>query len=101
MRWGFLFFVTISAGCNLPESAQSESSAGGSGGASQSGGCEPMPGDCVANPPTPEPPCAMAYPDLSTRPWVCDDGATLDECLPTGISVACPGEPDKSLWCCP
>lgn len=101
MRSCFFFLATILAGC-MPESAQSESSAGGSGGASQSSECDPMPQQgCGANPPTPAPPCAMAYPDASTRPWVCDGDAIPDGCMPTDIVIACPGESDRPLWCCP
>lgn len=100
MRSCFFFLATILAGC-MPESAQSESSAGGSGGVSQSSECEPMPQGCGANPPTPAPPCAMAYPDASTRPWVCDGDAIPDGCMPTDVVIACPGEPDRPLWCCP
>lgn len=100
MRCCFFFLATILVGC-MPESAQPESSAGGSGGASQSSECELMPQGCGANPPTPAPPCAMAYPDASTRPWVCDGDAIPDGCMPTDVVIACPGESDRPLWCCP
>lgn len=106
MRWIFLCAVTI-VGCWASEST--EAAPGGSGGFGGAGGstivadpCEPMPEGCIVNPPTPAPPCAMAYPDVSMRPWVCDAGATLDECLPTEFSVTCQGESDaRILRCCP
>lgn len=107
MQRFFFCFLALVCGCEPSES--DEATSAGSGGSGGAGGapitvesCEPMPERCVVGPPTPAPPCAMAYPDVSLRPWVCDAGATLDECLPTEFSVTCQGESDaRILRCCP